>query len=95
MYDSFLVIDNIIILSLFSCLCLAHGPVLESRIIGEKNRGKNITAFSYVTIIIGRAKRCSIEISRDIYVCVGCGPKSVGIITWAEHAHAQSQYIGW
>ena len=35
---------------------------------------------------------CSIEISRDIYMCVCCGPKSVGGITWAKHAHAQSQY---
>ena len=39
---------------------------------------------------------CSIEISRDIYMyvymCVCRGPKSVGGITWAKHAHAQSQY---
>ena len=37
---------------------------------------------------------CSIEISRDIYVymCVCRGPKSVGGITWAKHAHAQSHY---
>ena len=39
---------------------------------------------------------CSIEISRDIYMSVGryvCrGPKSVGGITWAKRAHAQSQY---
>ena len=43
---------------------------------------------------------CSIEISRDIYMYVGryvcmyvCrGPKSVGGITWAKRAHAQSQY---
>ena len=37
---------------------------------------------------------CSIEISRDIYmcVCVCRGPKSVGGITWAKRAHAQSQY---
>ena len=52
--------------------------------------------------IIGRAKRaphlgCSIEISRDIYIMSVCmyvyrGPKSVGGITWAKRAHAQSQY---
>ena len=37
---------------------------------------------------------CSIEISRDIYIymCVCRGPKSVGGITWAKHAHAQSHY---
>ena len=39
---------------------------------------------------------CSIEILRDIYMyicaCVCHGPKSVGGITWAKHAHAQSQY---
>ena len=39
---------------------------------------------------------CSIEISRDIciyvYMCVCRGPKSVGGITWAKRAHAQSQY---
>ena len=39
---------------------------------------------------------CSIEISRDIYMyvymCVCHGPKSVGGITWAKRAHAQSQY---
>ena len=39
---------------------------------------------------------CSIEISRDIYMSVGryvCrGPKSVGGITWAKRAHAQSQF---
>ena len=37
---------------------------------------------------------CSIEISRDIYMyicaCVCRGPKSVGGITWAKRAHAQS-----
>ena len=40
---------------------------------------------------------CSIEISRDIciyvYMCVCRGPKSVGGITWAKRAHAQSQYL--
>ena len=41
---------------------------------------------------------CSIEISRDICICrsvgryVCRGPKSVGGITWAKRAHAQSQY---
>ena len=37
---------------------------------------------------------CSIEISHDIYVgmYVCRGPKSVGGITWAKRAHAQSQY---
>ena len=35
---------------------------------------------------------CSIEISRDVCACVCCGPKSVGGITWAKRAHAQSQY---
>ena len=37
---------------------------------------------------------CSIEISRDIYICacVCCGPKSIGGTTWAKRAHAQSQY---
>ena len=35
---------------------------------------------------------CSIEISRDIYICacVCRGPKSAGGITWAKRAHAQS-----
>ena len=27
-----------------------------------------------------------------IYVCVCRGPNSIGGITWAKHAHAQSQY---
>ena len=38
---------------------------------------------------------CSIEISRDIcmyIMCVCRGPKSVGGITWAKRAHAQSQF---
>ena len=38
---------------------------------------------------------CSIEISRDIcrYVCMSVVvQKSVGGITWAKRAHAQSQY---
>ena len=39
---------------------------------------------------------CSFEISRDIciyvYMCVCRGSKSVGGITWAKRAHAQSQY---
>ena len=35
---------------------------------------------------------CSIEISRDICRNVCRGPKSVGGITWAKRAHAQSQY---
>ena len=36
---------------------------------------------------------CSIEISRDIYImCVCRGPKSIGGITLAKRAHAQSQY---
>ena len=38
---------------------------------------------------------CSIEISRDIYIYVGMSvvvQKSVGGITWAKRAHAQSQY---
>ena len=37
---------------------------------------------------------CSIEISRDIYIYVGMSvvvQKSVGGITWAKRAHAQSQ----
>ena len=40
------------------------------------------------------ARGCSIEILRDIYIhmCVCRGPKSVGGITWAKRAHAQSQY---
>ena len=40
---------------------------------------------------------CSIEISRDIYMSVGRSvclswSKSVGGITWAKRAHAQSQF---
>ena len=39
---------------------------------------------------------CSIKMSRDIYryiiMCVCCGPKRVGGITWSKCAHAQSQY---
>ena len=39
---------------------------------------------------------CSIEISRDIYICVGLYvhrmPKCVGGITWPKHAHAQNQF---
>ena len=37
---------------------------------------------------------CSIEISRDIYICVSvvCQINCVGGITWIKHAHAQSQY---
>ena len=34
---------------------------------------------------------CSIEILRDIYMCVCRGPKTVGGITWAKCVHAQSQ----
>ena len=51
--------------------------------------------------VIGRAKRAPYWIVQSrfrvinvIYMCacVCRGPKSVGGITWAQHAHAQSQY---
>ena len=38
---------------------------------------------------------CSIEISRDIYMCrFVCPPyaKCIGGITWPKHEHAQSQF---
>ena len=53
---------------------------------------------SFETHFVGQAKRAphwGVQ-SRFrviyIYMCVCRGPKSVGGITWAKHAHAQSHY---
>ena len=50
-------------------------------------------------VIVGRAKRAPhwgvqsrFRVIYVVYVCVCRGPKSVGGITWAKRAHAQSQY---
>ena len=52
----------------------------------------------WLWLIVGRAKQAAHWGVQSrfrviyIYVCVCRGPKSVGGITWAKRAHAQSQY---
>ena len=64
-------------------------PELLTRLLENSKRYQSI---------IGRAKRAPYwgvkSRFRVIYICacVCRGPKSVGGITWAKHAHAQSQY---
>ena len=73
-------------------------------IIGERARHSQVCSIENrgyiynILYIIGRAKRAphlGVQSRfRVIYICryVCRGPKSVGGITWAKRAHAQSQY---
>ena len=76
----------------------------DSIVVEEAARNSYLTTLNYIKHYSGDywaseaspTLGCSIEISRDIYIymyicaCVCRGPKSVGGITWAKRAHAQS-----
>ena len=82
------------------CYCELYGKQLYSLVLSPYQCNSHVP-YSYHTMGVKSANwasegsptlGCSIEISRDIYICacVCHGPKSVGGITWAKRAHAQS-----
>ena len=69
---------------------------VQQQSVREKKKSSQVKQLSNWASEASPTLGCSIEISRDIciyvYMCVCRGPKSVGGITWAKRAHAQSQY---